>query len=114
MPADLTSWLPPEDAGKAGQAAAASALVKITEDLARYLRVVTGGELSLAVVRNRATTARDRQGVPWDDAFLLAAQAAGETDDAAVRVAAAAILRGQLRFAEHELEQTTGPAPAAG
>lgn len=38
------------------------------EGLARLLRVASGGHLTLAVVNNNATTAKDRQGMNWGDA----------------------------------------------
>lgn len=46
-------------------------MIREAEALARLLRVASGGELSLAVVRNHATTPKERQGVSWGEAHEM-------------------------------------------
>jgi len=47
-------------------------LITDVETLARYLRLVSDGHLSLAVVDNHGKTLRERQGMNWHDAHLAA------------------------------------------
>lgn len=52
-----------------------------------------------------------RVGMAWDDAYLAAAGAAGETTEQAARAAAADLLRAELAAAEWELAATAPPRP---
>jgi hypothetical protein len=60
----------------AERATAAHDLIGEAERLARLLRVVTGGRLSLAVV-DLAVVAEDRAGMGWDDAHRAVGAHAG-------------------------------------
>lgn len=67
-------------------------LINQAERIAAYLRVMTQGDLTLAVVRNiprasetagmhaRLRTAEDRQGIPWGEAHEIAQDRAKWTD----------------------------------
>jgi hypothetical protein len=95
-------------------AAATHALINITEDLARYLRVISKGALTLAVVSSRATTLRDRAGMGWFDAHEFADVAVGRARRGDVQDAQAAILRGEGALGRHLTkfgQRETGSTP---
>lgn len=46
-------------------------MINEAESLARMLRVASGGNLSLAVVRNHGTTLKEREGMPWHEAHEI-------------------------------------------
>jgi hypothetical protein len=103
------------DAGLDDEGAAAThALINIAEDLARHLRVVSKGTLTLAVVANKATTQRDRAGMNWGDAHEYADQAALGTSRRAALQAQVAILRGQGAEGEYMAAHLDQVAPEAG
>jgi hypothetical protein len=90
---------------------AAHALINITEDLARYLRLVTDGALTLAVVQNRGRTLKERQGMGWTDAHEFADRVAGPSSMRSVLLAQAAILRGEGTIGEHMARDIDRVAP---
>lgn len=48
------------------------AYIRQAEELARDIRIVSNGELSLAVVRNHGTTPKEREGLGWHAAHEAA------------------------------------------
>lgn len=64
----------------ADQQWAAHHYITQAEDLARLLRLVTGGRLTLAVVDNHGRELRQRTGMTWHDAHLAAAAALAAPD----------------------------------
>lgn len=56
----------------------ARALIRQAEDIARSLRYITKGALSLAVVDNHGVTLREREGLGWHDAHEAAQRAVGD------------------------------------
>lgn len=63
------------DDAAAEQSRAAHDLINEAEQLARYLRVITGGHLTLTVVDNYGKTLRERQGMGWHQAHEAVATA---------------------------------------
>lgn len=93
--------------------AAAHALINITEELARYLRLVSGGSLTLAVVNNRGRNLRDRQGMDWGEAHEFADRTAGTSTLREVLTAQSRILGGQGAIGRHMAANIDKVAPAA-
>jgi hypothetical protein len=107
-PAAGLRGLPP---GAADQAAAAHALINITEDLGRYLRIVSGGMLTLAVVHNTGATGFRAERMGWGDAHDAADRVSGTASRADVLATAAVILRGSAADAEVKAVLANPPGP---
>lgn len=103
----------PTDAEIAAEGpAAAHALINIAEDLGRYLRLVSGGALTLAVVDARGKTLRDKAGMGWGDAHEFANAAVGTPSLRQVLTAQAAILDGEGAIGRHLAGHIDQVAPA--